>query len=225
MVQKRQPTIRLFIAQDDKSAVLLKTLEALLERMPPSKRPKVKIHVAKIEDPSKFPEFLTYLEEIYGGIYTLPYRRYKVEKLPALVVDDRKVFEGYFPSEEELISMLEAEGIELPLPPTPTPPPSAQPPVMPPPPAPPLPPPSQPPALPQQRPTVPTPSAPVVEQKRVEPTVERVEAVPERPASPPEDLKGTCHDCIFYDKSRKWCLLLRAKVEDPLRPICGRGKR
>lgn len=221
MVQERQPTIRLFIAQDDKSAVLLKTLEALLERMPPSKRPKVKIHVAKIEDPGKFPEFLTYLEEIYGGIYTLPYRRYKIEKLPALVIDDRKVFEGYFPSEEELVSMLEAEGIELPPPPTPAPPPPA-PPL----PAPRPPPPSQPPAPVQQRPVAPTPSAPAVEQKRAEPTVERIEAAPEKPTPlPREDLKGTCHDCIFYDKGREWCLLLRTKVEDPLRPICGRGKR
>jgi len=123
--------IRVFIAKDEKSAALLKLLEYIIEKIPPAKRPRVKIHVAKIDDVSKFPSFLAYLEEIYGGVYTLEYRKYKVEKLPTIIIDDKKVLEGHFPTEDELIALLSSEGIEVPIPaPAPVPqplPPSQQP--------------------------------------------------------------------------------------------------
>lgn len=37
-----------------------------------------------------------------------------------------------------------------------------------------------------------------------------------RDGSPP----SACSECVFYVKTRSWCLLLGEKVEDPQRPPC-----
>jgi len=111
---KEKREIKLFIAKDEKSAALVKLLNMVLETLPPKERPHVKLHVVKIDDVKKFPEFLAYLEEIYGGIHTLEFRRYGIAQLPAIVIDDQKVLEGEFPDEDQLRELLISAGVLLP---------------------------------------------------------------------------------------------------------------
>ncbi|GEM_PF-6429013 len=57
-----------------------------------------------------FGNYIRYLEELFGGLATLKFRRYNVKKLPCLVVKGRKVFEGPIP----LSKIYELLGVETP---------------------------------------------------------------------------------------------------------------
>ena len=266
--------IKLFIAKDERSAALVKLLHIILETLPPKERPRVKLHVVKIDDVRKFPEFLAYLEEIYGGIHTFEFRRYNIMQLPAIVIDDQKVLEGEFPNEEQLRELLVSAGILLPPKIAAVP---AQQPIQYP-----VTVESQIQEIPQFQPTPsikkeietqemhpepeqlkPTtiPSAvstyfekPAYTQPETEETppkkpetlksiqiksekqtplyeTRKVEHVKEasRPiikqSKPPEDLRGTCFDCIFYDEKRGRCLRMSMQVPDPYNPPCGRRRK
>lgn len=266
--------IKLFIAKDERSASLVKLLHMILETLPPKERPRVKLHVVKIDDVKKFPEFLAYLEEIYGGIHTFEFRRYNVMQLPAIVIDDQKVLEGEFPNEERLRELLLSAGILLPpkvaAMPTQQPiqhPVTVEPQIQ---------------EIPQFQPmpiikkkietqemhpkpeqlkptTIPSavltyPEKPIYTQPETEeappkkseihesiqiktekrtPLYEtrKVEQVKEaahpviKQSKPPEDLRGTCFDCIFYDESRGRCLRMSMQVSDPYNPPCGRRRK
>lgn len=98
--------VTLFVYQSDKCAQLVKDLYEVLRSS--GKAAKIRVIRAKISNPAEFPAFLDYLEELYGPQYVSEYRKYGVGKLPALVVGGAKVFEGYFPSKEELAELLGA---------------------------------------------------------------------------------------------------------------------
>ncbi len=241
-MSERKALIRLFVAKDPRSERLLEEIKDIIGRIPENRRPEVKIHVVKVDDPREFPKFLTYLEEIYGGLYTVEFRKYGVEKLPTIVINGKKVLEGRFPSREELIGILRSEGIEVPeRPRRKIPAPVVRPPqpyYMPPaemreqitPSQPPTPPPELPPPSPAEH--LPSePESPVQTTQEGEASLETAPPQPQPPTVSPaqpmereQNLRGTCYDCIFFDESRSWCLLLRTSVNDPLRPICGRRK-
>ncbi len=218
-------TIKVFVAKDSRSAQLLRDLRAVLDEIPRDKRPELKIRVLKIDDPSKLEDYLAILEELHGGTATVEFRKYGIHSLPALIVDDRKVLEGSYPSREELKEILAYEGIPvkreeraLPL--------AVQQPVME---GQPLP---QPPSAPVA--TMTPPHRPVEEEsaeRSLEVPAETQAQVVARPPAPtleapaPEaeakrKAKGTCFDCVFFEAGR--CLLLHIKVPDPGNPPCGR---
>lgn len=271
--------IKLFIARDERSAALVKLLHMILETLPPKERPRVKLHVVKIDDVKKFPEFLAYLEEIYGGIHTFEFRRYNIMQLPAIVIDDQKVLEGEFPNEEQLRELLISAGILLPPKIAAMP---AQQPIQYP-----VTGESQIQEIPQFQPTpnVKTPSIkkeietqemrpkpeqlkpttipsavstrlekPAYTRREIEETppkksemLESIQIKLEKQAPPhetrkvehvkeasrpvikqskrPEDLRGTCFDCIFYDEKRGRCLRMSMQVPDPYNPPCGRRRK
>lgn len=101
-----EEAVTLFVYQGDKCAQLVKDLYEVLRSS--GKAAKIRVIRAKISNPAEFPAFLDYLEELYGPQYVSEYRKYGVGKLPALVVGSAKVFEGYFPSKEELAELLGA---------------------------------------------------------------------------------------------------------------------
>jgi len=113
--------IQLFICRDSGSKQLLEDLKSLIE--PLKGKVDLKVHLIHINKPEDFPGFLATMEELFGGISTLTFRKYGIRRIPAIVVDERKVLEGRYPSKEELFEILREEGITLeealPLPPKP----------------------------------------------------------------------------------------------------------
>lgn len=106
--------LTLFVYKSEKCAQLVKDLYEVVKSS--GRRLKIRVVRAKIRSPDEFPAFLTYLEEIYGPHYVSEYKKYGIEKLPALVVGGVKLFEGYFPSREELAELLAREGLARPQP-------------------------------------------------------------------------------------------------------------
>ena len=103
------PTINLFICRDEKSKELLDNLRLLIE--PVKDSVELKVHLVRIKNPEDFESFLSWMEELFGGISTLVFRKYGIEKLPAIVIGDKKVLEGMYPSLEELEEVLVCEGV------------------------------------------------------------------------------------------------------------------
>lgn len=101
-----EETVTLFVYQSDKCAQLVKDLYEVLRSS--GKAARIRVIRAKISNPAEFPAFLDYLEELYGSQYVSEYRKYSVEKLPALIIGDTKIFEGYFPSKGELAELIGA---------------------------------------------------------------------------------------------------------------------
>lgn len=101
--------VTLFVYKGDRCAQLVKELYEIL-RSSPSK-PRMRVVRARITSPEEFSAFLTYMEELYGSEYVDEYKRYGIKRLPALVVGESKVFEGYFPSREDLVELLVEAGI------------------------------------------------------------------------------------------------------------------
>jgi len=103
--------IKLYIGRDERSAELFRNLSNIIRQIPVENRPKLKVRVVKIKNPDEFPSFLEQLEEIFGGLYTLEFRKYQITKLPAIIIDEEKVLEGSYPTNEELLQILAYEGI------------------------------------------------------------------------------------------------------------------
>ena len=99
-----EQVVTLFVYKSDRCAKLVKDLYEAIRLS--KKRVRIRVVRANIRNPDEFPAFLEYLGELYGSQYVSEYKRYGVEKLPALVVGSAKVFEGYFPSKEELVELL-----------------------------------------------------------------------------------------------------------------------
>lgn len=94
--------IRLYIGRDPASKELFNQVVALIKSLPKEQRPKLKVKALRIKDPSEFEGFLAQLEELFGGIYTLEFRKYDIKSIPTIIVDGKKVIEGRYPTPEEL---------------------------------------------------------------------------------------------------------------------------
>ncbi len=92
--------IKLYVCLDEKSERLIEDVKKVVSKM--KEEPKIEVIQAKIKDPSKFQEYLGLLEEFVGGAATLEFRKHDITKLPAIVVDDEKIIEGYYPDLREL---------------------------------------------------------------------------------------------------------------------------
>jgi len=106
----------LFVYRGDRCAQLVKDVYEVLRGS--GRRARIRVVRANIQSPEEFPAFLEYLGELYGRQYVEEYEKYGVRKLPALVVGGVKLFEGVFPTREELAEML---GAVKPAPPPPLP--------------------------------------------------------------------------------------------------------
>jgi len=104
-------SIQLFICRDQRSKQLLDELNSILK--PYRNEVELKVHIVHIKNPEDFENFMLMMEELFGGISTLVFRKYGIRSIPAIVIDDRKVFEGKYPSREELEELLTYEGILL----------------------------------------------------------------------------------------------------------------
>jgi len=96
----------LYLCRDEQSKEMLQDFQSVLTLLPKPERPKLKVKLVKINDPRDFPSFLQQLEELYGGVYTLEFKKLGIEKLPAIVVDGEKVSEGKYLSMEEIRDLL-----------------------------------------------------------------------------------------------------------------------
>ncbi|RLE63053.1 MAG: hypothetical protein DRJ38_08475 [Thermoprotei archaeon] len=85
MLKLRKSDNLLFISRDDREIAQLVKQHLNVEVVEVG---------CKRED---FSDYLHYLEELFGGIATLKFRRFKVRKLPCLILEGRKVFEGPTP--------------------------------------------------------------------------------------------------------------------------------
>jgi len=170
-----EESIVVFVYKGDRCAQLVKDVYEVLRGS--GRKARIRVVRANIQSPEEFPAFLEYLGELYGKQYVEEYEKYGVKKLPALVVGGVKLFEGAFPSREELAEILGATK----------------------------------PAPPQQPLLQPAPPQPSPEPK---PSPARKLEL--KPAG-----KG-CFSCVFFDRSTSRCVLLRAKVENPEKPPCGR---
>lgn len=101
-----QETIVVFVYKGDRCAQLVKDVYEVLKST--GRKAKIRVVRANIKSPEDFPRFLEYLGELYGRQYVEEYAKYGVKKLPALVVGGVKLFEGAFPTREELAEMLGA---------------------------------------------------------------------------------------------------------------------
>lgn len=101
--------VTLFVYKGDRCAQLVKELYEILKSS--SGKSRMRVVRARITSPEQFSAFLTYMEELYGSEYVDEYKRYGIRRLPALVVGESKVFEGYFPSRDELVELLAEAGI------------------------------------------------------------------------------------------------------------------
>jgi len=234
-------TIQLFICRDNRSKQLLDDLRELTK--PLKDKIDLKVHLIHINKPEDFPSFLETMEELFGGISTLTFRKYGIKNVPAIVIDDRKVLEGRYPSRQELYEILVDEGITL----------EERKPIQPPKPIEELKPVEElpvsrveryvPPELPseielpapveeselrleEQPPISLEKPVEIVEEEKLEkekilkPEVEVVPPPP--PVSKPETkkTKRTCSTCIFYNEETKRCAMLGRIVEDPSNPPC-----
>lgn len=116
--------IRVYIGRDPASKELFNQLVTLIKSLPKEQRPKLKVKALRIKDPDEFEAFLAQLEELFGGIYTLEFRKYDIKSIPTIIVDGKKVIEGKYPTPEELRILILGEEII----PTPV---SEQPPITP----------------------------------------------------------------------------------------------
>ena len=98
--------IVLYLCRDEQSKRMLQDFQSELNLLPKPDRPKLKVKLVKINDPRDFPSFLQQLEELYGGVYTLEFKKLNIEKLPAIVVDGEKVSEGKYLSKDEIRDLL-----------------------------------------------------------------------------------------------------------------------
>jgi hypothetical protein len=96
----------LFVYRGERCAQLVKDVYEVLRSS--GRRARIRVVRANIQSPEEFPAFLEYLGELYGRQYVEEYEKYRVRKLPALVVGGVKLFEGVFPTREELAEMLGA---------------------------------------------------------------------------------------------------------------------
>jgi len=98
--------IVLYLCRDEQSKKMLQDFQSELNLLPKPDRPRVKVKLVKINDPKEFPSFFQQLEELYGGVYILEFKKLGIEKLPAIVVDGEKVSEGKYLSKDEIREIL-----------------------------------------------------------------------------------------------------------------------
>ena len=182
----------LFVAKDEAGRALAEYLRSLISDL--------KIVEVPIEGPEDFPRYLAALEEIYGGIAVLQFRKYGVESLPCLVVGGEKVFEGYYPDAEELEAILAGARARAPAK---------------------L---AVPERVEEEAPEVAEVATPSLEAELE--IRERVETErPERAETVVETRKRrsrrTCYDCIMFVPKRSRCVALGREV-DPENPPCAR---
>ncbi len=101
--------IRVYLGRDPASKELFNQLVAIVRSLPKDRRPRLKVKTLKISDPSEFESFLSQLEELFGGIYTMEFRKYDIKAIPAIIVDGQKVIEGKYPTPEEIRSIVLGE--------------------------------------------------------------------------------------------------------------------
>ncbi|MCS7104662.1 MAG: hypothetical protein NZ954_03760 [Thermofilaceae archaeon] len=159
-------TVVLFVYKGEQCARLVKDVYDVLQGS--GRRARLKVITASIQNPNEFTSFLEYLGELYGKQYVAEYEKHNIRRLPALVAGGTKLFEGVFPSKEQLAQLF---GTVKPITLT-----TGQPP--------------------------PTSSGSLKS---------------EMPSA-----GGGCRGCIFFESSSNRCVLLRAKVESPSKPPCGR---
>jgi len=96
----------LFVYKDDRCGQLVKDVYEVLRSL--GRPVRLKVVTAKVTDPRELPAFLSHLRDIYGDEYAEIYVRHQVRTLPTLVVGGVKVFEGRFPTRDELAELLGA---------------------------------------------------------------------------------------------------------------------
>lgn len=91
--------VKIFIGKDKKSEALLNDLKKVISQSYKS----IKLIVYRINSTtSNFQEKLLLTREVYNDYPLRPLLEYNIKKIPAIIVDEEKKFEGYFPSIREL---------------------------------------------------------------------------------------------------------------------------
>jgi hypothetical protein len=98
--------IVLYLCRDEGSRKMLEAFQSEVHLLPKPERPKLWVKLVKISDPRDFPSFLQQLEELYGGVYTLEFKKHGISSLPAVVIDGEKRSEGRYLSRDEVREIL-----------------------------------------------------------------------------------------------------------------------
>lgn len=104
MESEASETVVLYVFKGEQCARLVKDVYDVLQGS--GRRTRLKVVTASIQNPDEFTSFLEYLGELYGKQYVAEYEKHNIRRLPALVAGGTKLFEGVFPSKEELAQML-----------------------------------------------------------------------------------------------------------------------
>ncbi|MEM4455388.1 MAG: thioredoxin family protein, partial [Thermofilaceae archaeon] len=95
-----------YACRDRGSLEMVEALRGILAGLPREGRPKVKLRVLKLREPSQLQTYIEQLGGLFGGVYLRDLRKHGIRALPAIVVDGEKVLEGRYPSEDELRALL-----------------------------------------------------------------------------------------------------------------------
>ncbi|MEM4790499.1 MAG: ATPase, T2SS/T4P/T4SS family [Thermofilum sp.] len=103
---REERKIIVYACRDRGSLEMIEALRRILASLPREERPKVKLRVLKLREPSQLQTYIEQLGELFGGVYLRDLRKHGIRALPAIVVDGEKVLEGRYPSEDELRALL-----------------------------------------------------------------------------------------------------------------------
>lgn len=101
-----------YICREPGHEKLVEMVRDVLRRVK-GKKPKLQVVRLKLERGEDFPIYLSQLEEMFGGVATAEFRKYRIESLPAVVFNDQLVLQGDVPSLEELEEALVYAGLKF----------------------------------------------------------------------------------------------------------------
>lgn len=106
------PRITVYVCREPHHEKLIDMVRDVIERVK-GKKPKLSVVRLKLESADDFPLYLRQLEEMFGGIATADFRKYKIESLPAVVLNDQLALQGKVPTMEELEEALAYAGLKF----------------------------------------------------------------------------------------------------------------
>ncbi|MEM0042865.1 MAG: thioredoxin family protein [Thermofilaceae archaeon] len=101
-----------YVCREPNHDKLVEMVKDVLDRVK-GKKPKLQVVRLKLERSEDFPAYLSQLEELFGGVATAEFRKYRIESLPAIVYNDQLVLQGSVPSLEELEEALAYAGLKF----------------------------------------------------------------------------------------------------------------
>ncbi|MEM2298163.1 MAG: hypothetical protein QXW23_01410 [Thermofilaceae archaeon] len=101
-----------YVCREPDHEKLVEMVKEVLGRVK-GKKPKLQVIKLKLERSEDFPAYLSQLEDLFGGVATAEFRKYRIESLPAIVFNNQLVLQGSVPSLDELEEALAYAGLKF----------------------------------------------------------------------------------------------------------------